>query len=144
MSAPTDTTGEGRAAAIGPAPGAGGPVVGGPGARGVGPVQDHGRASLICLAITVLAMAASGGIVAVLGVPRETTDVSFVVGATFLGFGFCGGQAAMVTGFMAMKQRQNPLYVLVAIAGFVLGVLGFVAIFGLSMWIGAQRAGFRF
>jgi hypothetical protein len=140
MSARTEVTGEGQGVAVDP----GGPGQAVPGRVGIGPPQDHGRASLICLAITVVTMAASGAIVAVSGVPRETTEVSFILGATLLGFGFCGGQAAMVTGFMAMKQRQNPLYVLVAIAGFILGVLGFVAIFGLSMWIGAQRAGLRF
>lgn len=111
---------------------------------GVGPAQDHGKASLICLAITVGTFALSGAIVAAVGLPRTTTEPVFIVVATALGFGFCGGQAAMVTGFLAMKQRQNPLWVVPALVGLFLGIAGFVAIFGLSIYLAALKSGLRF
>lgn len=111
---------------------------------GVGPAQDHGKASLISLGVTLVTFALSGGMVAAVGMPRTTTEPVFIVVATLLGFGFVGGQAAMVTGFLAMKQRQNPLWVLPALLGLFLGIAGFVLIFGLSLYLGAIKAGVRF
>lgn len=115
-----------------------------PGRVGVGPAQDHGKASLICLGVTLVTFAISGAIVGVVGMPRTTTEPVFIVVATVLGFGFVGGQAAMVTGFLAMKQRQNPLWVVPALVGLFLGIAGFVLIFGLSMYLAAIKAGVRF
>jgi hypothetical protein len=104
------------------------------------PTADHGKTCLIALGAAVLLSLGTAGILAVGGVPTTTTSATFFAAASLAGFAFCAGQGAAVTGFLAMKQKQNPLYVLPAILGALLGCAAFLAIFGFSIYLGAQQA----
>src|SRR5687768_9171247 len=106
--------------------------------------QDHGRACTIALGITVLLMAICGAVLAIAGIPQDTTTAPALLVATFGGFACLGGQAAMITGFMAMKQRQNAVWVVPAVLGAVLGVAAVLGIMGLFIYVGAVKAGLRF
>lgn len=108
------------------------------------PGQDHGRACTVALGVTVILIAATAAVLVASGMPTDARTPTGILVATFGGFAFCGGQAAMITGFMAMKQRQNPLWVLPALVGALLGVGAFLGMMGLFMYIGATQAGFRF
>ncbi len=108
------------------------------------PTQDHGHACGFSLAITVALIGASAAVLGVAGIPKETTSATGILVATFGGFAFVGGQAAMITGFMAMKQRENGLWVLPALLGAFLGVAAFLGMMGLFLYVGAVKAGFHF
>jgi hypothetical protein len=106
--------------------------------------QDHGRACVVALGITVSLILATAGVLGVAGVPTDTMKPTGILVATFGGFAFVGGQAAMITGFMAMKQRNNPLWVVPALLGLLLGIGAFLGMMGLFIYIGATKAGLRF
>jgi hypothetical protein len=103
------------------------------------PGQDQGKNALLLLGVTVAIGALLAGVASTLGVPTETQQPLFILFASLQGLAFCTGQGAMVTGFMAMKQRKSPLWLLVAIIGALAGIAAFVSIFALSISIALQQ-----
>lgn len=106
--------------------------------------SDNGRSCAIATLITVGIWLAAGAILAVYGVPpgKKPSEPAFMACVTLLGFGFCAGQGAAVTGFIAMKQRQNPLWIVPAIVGALLGVAAMFAIVAMAMIASLREQGF--
>lgn len=106
--------------------------------------SNHARSCAIATFITVAIWAVVGVVLLAAGYPEGTksSDPSFLVAVTLLGFAFCSGQGAALTGFMAMKQRQNPLWILPAIVGGLLGVGALLAILGMAVLATLVKHGF--
>ncbi len=109
------------------------------GPNGPPPQQDHGKTCLVATGLAVLFAAITAGVFAS-APPTRTTDPMFYVSASMAGFAFVAGQGAAVTGFLAMKQKSNPLYVVPALFGGLLGVGAFLGLMAFSVSLGLHQA----
>lgn len=101
------------------------------------PPQDHGKTCLVATGLTLLFGALTAGIFAA-GPPARTTDPLFYAAASVAGFAFLAGQGSAVTGFLAMKQKSNVLYVIPALIGGAVGLSAFAGLMIFSMYLGVQ------